>query len=218
MTRLLVLALLLSSAAAAQPLKNDDEKTLYALGTILGGNLKTLGLKANELEVVKRGLMDAALGKKSLVEMDQFGPKVQQFAQKRSSEFAEGQKKASAGFLEKAAKEPGAQKLPSGLVYKQLKAGNGPTPKAEDKVKVHYAGRLIDGTEFDSSIKRGEPATFPLNGVIKCWTEGVQKMKVGEKAQLVCPSDIAYGDRGSPPKIPGGSTLIFEVELLSIEK
>ena len=87
---------------------------------------------------------------------------------------------------------------------------------ASDQVKVHYTGTLTDGTVFDSSVKRNEPATFPLNGVIKCWTEGVQKMKVGEKAKLTCPSDVAYGDNGRPPTIPGGATLIFEVELLEI--
>jgi FKBP-type peptidyl-prolyl cis-trans isomerase len=120
------------------------------------------------------------------------------------------------GFLDKAAAEPGAIRTPTGLVYRELKAGSGPSPTASDIVKVHYRGTLVDGTEFDSSYKRNEPATFPLGQVIPCWTEGVQKMKVGGKSQLVCPSTIAYGERGSPPVIPGGATLIFEVELLGI--
>jgi FKBP-type peptidyl-prolyl cis-trans isomerase FkpA len=119
-------------------------------------------------------------------------------------------------YLDKAAAEPGAVKTASGLVYKELKAGKGASPKASDIVKVNYRGTLVDGTEFDSSYKRNEPATFPLGQVIPCWTEGVQKMKVGGKSQLVCPSGIAYGDRGMPPVIPAGATLIFEVELLSI--
>jgi FKBP-type peptidyl-prolyl cis-trans isomerase FkpA len=119
-------------------------------------------------------------------------------------------------YLDKAAAEPGAMKTGSGLVYRELRAGTGASPKASDTVKVNYRGTLVDGTEFDSSYKRNEPISFPLSGVIPCWTEGVQKMKVGGKSQLVCPSSIAYEDRGSPPVIPGGATLIFEVELLGI--
>ncbi|HLN00912.1 MAG TPA: FKBP-type peptidyl-prolyl cis-trans isomerase [Bryobacteraceae bacterium] len=122
----------------------------------------------------------------------------------------------SQAYLEKAAAMPGATRTASGLVYRELQAGTGASPKATDQVKVHYRGTLVNGTEFDSSYKRNEPATFPLNQVIPCWTEGVQKMKVGGKSQLVCPSSIAYGDRGSPPEIPGGATLIFEIELLGI--
>lgn len=119
-------------------------------------------------------------------------------------------------FLDKAAAEPGAQRTASGLVYKQLRPGNGPSPRATDVVTVHYRGTLTDGTEFDSSYKRNQPAQFPLNQVIPCWTEGLQKMHVGEKAQLVCPSNIAYGEQGSPPVIPANATLVFEVELLGI--
>ena len=118
--------------------------------------------------------------------------------------------------LDKAAAEPGATLTPSGLVYRELRAGTGESPKATDAVTVNYRGTLTNGTEFDSSYKRNEPISFPLSGVIPCWTEGVQKMKVGGKSQLVCPSSIAYEDRGSPPVIPGGATLIFEVELLGI--
>ncbi len=119
-------------------------------------------------------------------------------------------------YLAKAAAEPGAVKTASGLVYKDLTKGTGPSPKATDMVTVNYKGTLTDGTEFDSSYKRGEPATFPLNGVIKCWTEGVQMMKVGGKARLVCPSDIAYGPASPSPSIPPNSTLVFEVELVKI--
>ena len=119
-------------------------------------------------------------------------------------------------FLEKAAAEPGASKTASGLIYRELRAGSGPSPAATNVVKVNYRGTLVDGTEFDSSYKRNEPAEFPLNQVIPCWTEGVQKMKVGGKSQLVCPASIAYGEAGRPPVIPGGATLVFEIELLSI--
>ena len=117
--------------------------------------------------------------------------------------------------MTKAAAEQGAVKTESGLIYKELRAGTGEMPKASDSVKVNYRGTLINGTEFDSSYKRNEPAEFPLRGVIRCWTEGVQKMRIGGKAQLVCPSELAYGDQGRPG-IPGGATLVFEIELLSI--
>src|SRR5213594_3747608 len=131
---------------------------------------------------------------------------------------AEANKKAAQPFLEKAAGEKGARKTASGLVYTELKAGSGDAPTTADTVKVHYTGRLTDGTVFDSSVQRGEPATFPLNGVIPCWTEGLQQMKVGGKSRLVCPSNLAYGDRGAPPRIKPGAALVFEVELLDIVK
>jgi FKBP-type peptidyl-prolyl cis-trans isomerase FkpA len=120
-------------------------------------------------------------------------------------------------YLDKAAQEPGAVRTGSGLVYRELRAGTGVSPLTSDTVNVQYRGTLINGTEFDSSYKRNEPAEFPLNGVIRCWTEGLKKMKVGGKSQLVCPASIAYGDKGSPPDIPGGATLIFEVELLAVK-
>jgi FKBP-type peptidyl-prolyl cis-trans isomerase FkpA len=135
--------------------------------------------------------------------------------QARAARIAEREKAASAAFVDKAAAQPGAEKTASGLVYKEITPGTGPSPKATDTVKVHYRGTLVNGTEFDSSYKRGEPAEFALNGVIPCWTEGVQKMKAGGKATLVCPSNLAYGDRGRP-SIPGGAALIFEIELLEV--
>lgn len=122
-------------------------------------------------------------------------------------------------FLKNALKEKGARKLVSGVVYTNVrKIAHGRSPRSTDTVKVHYRGTLIDGTEFDSSYGRGEPATFALNAVIPCWTQGVAVMKVGEKARLVCPSATAYGAQGSPPTIPGGAVLVFEVELLGIER
>jgi FKBP-type peptidyl-prolyl cis-trans isomerase FkpA len=150
------------------------------------------------------------------VDVNEWGPKFQALEQTRAARVAEKQKAASNAFLAKAAAEPGAIKTESGLIYKNIQPGTGATPNASDSVKVNYRGTLIDGTEFDSSYKRNQPAQFPLSGVIRCWTEGVQKMKVGGKARLVCPSDIAYGDNGHPPVIPGGATLIFEIELLEI--
>ena len=118
--------------------------------------------------------------------------------------------------LEAAAKEAGAQVTPSGLVYRALKEGTGASPKASDTVKVHYRGTFPDGREFDSSHKRNQPATFGLGQVIPCWTEGVQRMKVGGKAKLTCPSQIAYGERGAGGVIPPNATLLFEVELLGV--
>jgi FKBP-type peptidyl-prolyl cis-trans isomerase FkpA len=228
MIRLIALsALLFSFAATAQALKTDDEKSLYAIGFIVGSrNLGPLSLKPEELKIVVRGVTDGASGKKAAIEVEAQMEKVNAFAQGRSNVAADKEKVAGREFAEKAAKEEGAKKIEvdlgggkkSFLVYKTLKPGDGPSPAPTDKVKVNYEGKLSNGTVFDSSYKRGQPAEFPLNGVIKCWTEGVQKMKVNEKAKLTCPSDVAYGDHGHPPSIPGGATLVFEVELLGITK
>jgi FKBP-type peptidyl-prolyl cis-trans isomerase FkpA len=183
---------------------------------MLGSNVKELHLTAAEIEQVKAGVDDSASGKKEAVDMQTYGPRIQQLVQSRRLAGAQATKDKGKAFADQAAKEPGAQALPSGLVIKMVKEGTGALPKASDVVKVHYTGKLIDGTVFDSSVERGEPAEFPLGGVIPCWTEGLQKVKVGGKAQLVCPSSIAYGDMGRPPRIPGGSTLVFDVELLAI--
>ena len=207
-----------SPAAAAGDLQTDDQKVLYALGVMLGRNVANLNIAPAELELVKRGLADGATGKKPAVEIEQYAPKIQAFAQSRAAAQAVAEKGKAQAFRDAAAKEAGAVTTNSGLVFTSLKAGTGKSPSGTDTVRVHYRGTLTDGTEFDSSYKRGQPIEFPLNGVIACWTEGVQKMKVGEKAKLVCPSDIAYGDRGAPPAIPGGATLVFEVELLDIVK
>ena len=207
-----------SPGTATGDLQTDEQKVLYALGVMLGQNVANLNISEPELELVKRGLADGATGKKPAIEMEQFAPKIQQFAQARAAAQAVAEKGKAQAFRDAAAKEAGAVTTNSGLVFTSLKAGTGNSPSGSDTVKVHYRGTLTNGTEFDSSYKRGQPIEFPLNGVIPCWTEGVQKMKIGEKAKLVCPSDIAYGDRGSPPAIPGGATLVFEVELLDIVK
>jgi FKBP-type peptidyl-prolyl cis-trans isomerase FkpA len=144
-------------------------------------------------------------------------PKIQELQRSRATARAEGEKKKGQEFADKAATEQGATKLPSGLVYTSITEGTGASPGPQDIVKAHYHGTLTDGTVFDSSVKRGQPLEFSLSGVIPCWTEGVQKMKVGGKAKLVCPSGIAYGDMGRPPTIPGGATLVFEVELLDVK-
>jgi FKBP-type peptidyl-prolyl cis-trans isomerase FkpA len=196
---------------------SEDQNTLYTLGYYLGTKLAPFSLSESELKPVLQGLRDSVLGKKSSVDVNVYGPKINELASARERKKAEARKGKEKASLDKYAAEKGADKSASGLIYKELSAGKGAQPKAEDTVKVHYKGVLTDGSEFDSSYKRGEPAQFPLNGVIKCWTEGVAKMKVGGKSQLVCPSAIAYGDEGRPG-IPGGATLVFEVELLDIIK
>ena len=140
---------------------------------------------------------------------------VRELVAARAERAVAREKATSVAYLTKAAAEPGVVRTDSGLIYRDMLSGTGPSPAASDNVRVHYRGTLINGTEFDSSYRRNEPAQFPLDGVIPCWTEGVQKMKVGGKARLVCPSDLAYGDAGRP-SIPGGATLVFEVELLEI--
>lgn len=215
----LFVALLLfaASVSAAQPEPTtDDQKTFYALGLAISQSLGAFTLSEAELELVKSGITDGVLKRPQKVDLQTFGPKIQQLQQARASVVAENEKKAGSSYLAKAATEKGATKTESGIVIIPMKPGTGATPKATDTVKVHYHGTLIDGTVFDSSVKRGEPATFPLGQVIKCWTEGVQQIKVGGKSKLVCPSNLAYGERGSPPAIKPGATLVFEVELLEI--
>ena len=204
--------------AAAAELANDEQKTLYAIGVALSQSLHDFSLSEAELEIVKSGLSDGVLKRRLKVDMQTFGPQIEQMGKARGAAVAEREKKAGAAFLAKAAAEPGARKTASGAIVKTLKEGSGPSPTATDKVKVHYHGTLVDGTLFDSSVKRGQPVTFPLGNVIKCWTEGLQQMKVGAKSRLICPASIAYGERGSPPIIRPGATLIFDVELLEIVK
>ena len=192
----------------------DEEKTVYAVGLSIYQSLGSLGLSPSELTMVKQAMTDAAAGKPA-VDLKTWGPKIQALAQARAARITEQQKAASQAYLDKAAAEPGAAKTPSGLVYRELRPGTGASPKPTDTVKVNYRGTLINGTEFDSSYNRNEPAQFALNQVVPCWTEGLQLMKVGGKAQLACPANLAYGDQGRPG-IPPGAALIFEIELLDI--
>ncbi len=196
------------------PLATDDEKTIYALGLNIARSLAPFDLSPAELDILKRAFTDAAANKPA-ISLDEWGPKIDPMVRARGGRAAEKEKAASAAYLAKAATEPGAIKTESGMIIKELKAGTGDSPKATDTVKVHYRGTLVNGTEFDSSYKRNEPTSFALNGVIPCWTEGVQRMKPGGKSMLICPSNLAYGDQGRP-SIPGGATLIFEIELLEV--
>jgi FKBP-type peptidyl-prolyl cis-trans isomerase FkpA len=194
---------------------SEDQKTLYAMGAMLGGNLAMLKLGDAQLDQVIAGLRDAAKGAKLEVEPQAQQMQIQQLFQAKQLEAAQGEKTKGKAYQESASKEEGAVTLPNGMVYRTLSPGKGQSPKATDTVRVHYTGTFVDGKVFDSSVQRGQPAEFQVGQVITCWREGVQRMKVGEKAKLVCPSDTAYGDQGRP-QIPGGSTLIFEVELLGI--
>jgi FKBP-type peptidyl-prolyl cis-trans isomerase FkpA len=192
----------------------DEQKAIYALGLMMQRSIEQFDLSPEELELCKRAITDGSAGKPAL-DVNEWGPKVQTLARERATRVAAREKSVSAEYLAKVATAAGAIKTASGLVYTELTAGQGASPNSADTVKVNYRGTLINGTEFDSSYKRGQPAQFAVGGVIKCWTEGLQRMKVGGKARLVCPSDIAYGDRGSQ-SIPGGAALIFEVELLEV--
>ena len=202
-----------TGSAAAAP-QTDEEKTLYAVGLVMQRTLQQFDLSPAEMAVIQRAISDAAAGKPA-IDLDEWGPKIQALANARGERITAREKEAAAAYLTKAAAVSGAVKTDSGIVYTETTAGTGASPTASDRVKVHYRGTLINGSEFDSSYARNEPAEFPLGGVIRCWTEGVQRMKVGGKARLVCPSDLAYGDRGNQA-IPGGAALVFEIELLEI--
>jgi len=209
-----------SKEAPPKPLAvtTDDQKAFYSLGVLMSQQIDSFSLTAEELALVQKGLADGVAKAKPVTDPEASKAKLQEIAQARFKVAADKAAAAGVEFLDKASKEAGAVKTASGIVIKHSKQGTGAQPAATDQVKVHYEGRLIDGKVFDSSVQRGEPATFPLNGVIPCWTEGVQAMKVGGKAQLVCPADLAYGPNGSPPSIPPQATLVFDVELLDIVK
>jgi len=219
---LFVCALALPFELRAQQLDTEDQKTIYALGMAVARNLKSFDLSPDEVKIMEAGLTAGLTGAKPAVDFATYEAKLDPLAQSRNGVRTKREKDASAVFLKSAAAESGAKTLPSGLVYRELKAGSGDSPTAKDKVKVHYTGKLRDGTVFDSSVARGAPADFPLGRMIPCWREGLQLMKQGGKAMIACPSDLAYGDKGMPPgtgdRIPPGAALSFEVELLGIEK
>jgi len=208
-----------SFAETGNPLKTESQKMFYTLGVILGRNadLGRFSLTRSEVRLVVEGFSDAAEGHKIKVNPNAYIAKLNDFARARQKAQIAADQASGAAYLAKARKEKGAQISPSGLIYTPIKEGTGAQPKATDMVTVNYTGRLTNGKIFDSSSRHGGPATFPLGNVIRCWTEGLQKMKVGGKAKLVCPSDIAYGDQGSPPVIPPKATLVFDVQLLAVK-
>jgi FKBP-type peptidyl-prolyl cis-trans isomerase FklB len=228
MERLLVLAIALGVAAplaaAEEPaFKSQKEKTSYALGVNIGKAMKQNGMDV-DLTLLLKGIEDARGDGKLAMTDAELAETIQTFQQEMAAKqgqklkgLADKNKAEGDTFLAENKKKEGVTTLPSGLQYKVLKTGTGKSPKADDTVVTHYRGTLIDGTEFDSSIKRGEPATFGVKDVIPAWTEALQRMKVGDKWQLFVPPDLAYGERGAGHVIGPNATLIFEVELLEIK-
>jgi len=212
-------------AEESQVLKEKMDRVSYATGVGMGKNLKGQGI-AFDIDLVIRGFRDAFTGQKLLLTDEEIHAIINSFqtemrrkqieTRHKQAKGATDNKKAGEAFLAENKVKEGVVSLPSGLQYKVLTEGSGKTPKFEDTVVVHYKGSLIDGTDFDSSYKRGQPATFQVKGVIKGWTEALQLMREGSKWQLFIPSELAYGTRGSG-RIPPNSTLVFEVELISIK-
>ena len=212
-----------SLAAGAAAPETEDDRVSYSVGYRLGNDFKRQQVKINP-DMVLKGIEDATSGGAALMTEDEMRNTMSNVANRVKAAHMETMKKqgeenlkAGEAFLTANAAKDGVTTLPSGLQYKVIKSGTGKSPQKSDKVTVNYRGTLIDGTEFDSSYKRNEPASFALNGVIKGWSEGLQLMKVGGKAKLVCPPEVAYGSRGAPPRIPPNATLHFEVELLAIQ-
>lgn len=221
---LLLCAMAASPALAEEPttggpaLATDDEKILYTLGLAISRNLALFEFSEEELALVQAGMADGVMGREPRVAPDVYGPQIDPMLQARMAGLVEKEKQAGLAFLERAAQEPGAEATGSGLVYLELEPGDGAAPAATDSVRVHYHGTLHDGSVFDTSLEGDDPmpATFSLSGVIPCFSEGIQKMKVGGKSKLTCPPELAYGDRGSPPGIRPGAALQFEVQLIEI--
>jgi FKBP-type peptidyl-prolyl cis-trans isomerase FklB len=212
------------STLAEAKLDSQKNKASYTIGIQMGMQLSQ---QKDEIDMnsVIQGFTDAFSGNKPQMSMEEMQKAMQTFQQDiqakqmaKMKELAEKNAKEGADFLAANKKKDGVKTLKSGLQYKVLKSGNGPSPKATDTVVTHYVGTLIDGKVFDSSYKRGEPVTFPVSGVIKGWTEALQKMKVGDKWQLFIPSDLAYGEQGAGQTIGPNAVLIFEIELLEIKK
>lgn len=225
MKKIFFITLLLMTSACSKEavtadvaLETENQKTLYAIGMIISNQLQTFALSEEELAPIVQGMMDGIKGEPSQVDMGIYEAKINELVAERSAIVAAKEAAASNSYLEQFESDQSIVKTASGALVKMLEEGTGETPGAGDTVMVHYEGTLIDGTVFDSSLSRGSPATFPLSGVIPCWTEGLQKIKVGGKAQLICPANTAYGERGVPPKIGPGATLIFEVNLLEIKQ
>jgi len=216
-----LVTLLAMPAFAADEPKTEEQKTLYAVGLAVAKQISVFHLTPAEFGIVKQGITDGATGKTPLVNLEAYSRKVQALAHARRDKEWEKLAAMTKDFVDNAAKEKGAVKTSSGLIYLSLKEGSGTGPSATDKVKVNYRGTLVDGIEFDNSYKHGYPLELPLNGVIKCWSEGMQMMKPGGKARLVCPPEIGYGEREGEhgvALIPPNATLVFEIELLEVKK
>src|SRR5215475_12648717 len=203
-------------AADSGQFKDEKEKTSYTLGLNIGKQLKQMDAEI-DVDVYLRGLKDGIAGKTNTMSDEEIRNTLTSWQQSMRTRSLDKKKKEGEAFLNENKKKEGVITTPSGLQYKILTRGTGPTPTTNDMAVCQYRGTLIDGTEFDSSYKRGEPSSFPVTGVIKGWTEALLQMPKGSKWQLFIPSDLAYGDRGNP-RIPGGSTLLFVIELVDIKK
>lgn len=208
-----------AAAVSKDPYKNDDERGIYTIGYLMGRNIASFSLTPAEVKIVQAGLADAILGAQPKIDVRFYQPRVNEILNTRMSATAGKEKEKGRAFTEKFVKESKPQAIVGGGWYLETKAGTGPMPAKTDTVRVHYRGTFIDGSEFDSSYSRGTPSDFSIapGGVIDCWTNGIPMLKVGGKAKLVCPSDVAYKDAGRSG-IKGGATLIFEVELVDIIK
>ncbi|MGC8990118.1 MAG: FKBP-type peptidyl-prolyl cis-trans isomerase [Verrucomicrobiia bacterium] len=207
-------------AAEGAPLKDNKEKFSYALGMSLGNNLRRSGIPLDEIDpnAIMEGVKEGYDPSKARLSESEARDVIMTTQREARTRLAEKNKKEGEKFLEENKKKEGVVTLPSGLQYKIIAEGSGESPKSNDMVTVNYRGTLIDGTEFDSSYKRGQPAKFGVNGVIKGWSEALQLMKPGAKWQLFIPPELAYGERGSGLAIGPNSTLVFDVELLSVEQ
>ena len=205
-------------AAPAPIMKNANDSVSYAVGMSLASFYKEQGITMINTQLVTRALNDAMKGQKTLLTEEQMNMSITNYLQQLKKEKAAAARKAGEDFLAANKTQAGVTTLPSGLQYLIVKEGTGPKPTLTDKVKCHYHGTLIDGTVFDSSVDRGQPIDFPVNGVIRGWVEALQLMPVGSKWKLFIPADLAYGDNQAGAKIAPGSALIFDVELLEIVK
>jgi FKBP-type peptidyl-prolyl cis-trans isomerase FkpA len=197
--------------------QTDEEKTLYALGVAMSQKFIGLGFSEEEAALVQSGINDALMGNEFLVDMDVVAPRIDPMLNARVSRMAQLEKTESKAFCDAEAAKPGAVLTESGGIYFETRAGDGPSPTATDGVRLHYHGTLRNGRVFDSSRDENEPVLFEVGSVIPCLAEGLQRMKVGGTARLVCPAESAYADRGAPPFIRPGAAIVFEVELLAIQ-
>lgn len=227
MTWLLILAILAASAAPAaekpagregtEKEKFADAELLYALGALLGARVQNYGFSPEELARIQHGFADASAKRRlklTDVDMEEWGPRVDAWLQRRATPALAKEKERGSALAAAEAKEPGAQTLEGGIVLRMLKAGEGASPSPRDRVRVKYEGRTADGKVFDSSAS----ADVPLDKVVRCWSVALPKLRVGGRARLVCPPATAYGEQGRQPQVPGGATIVFDIELLEVPR